>query len=169
MRVYGGENIGAALVKALTEADYTIEILSYLLLAPRAASKNKTGSTLPEIFLQKISEGVTISILLNDRFPKGWLKTREEEERRRLRKIGAVVRTYPRKTILHSKMVIIDRKIAYVGSVNLTAESMTKNHEILLEITETPAIDRLVKIFWQAWNKKETPPSVPLATRGKPL
>lgn len=169
MKVYGGENIGAALVKALSKADYTIEILSYLLLAPRAASKNKTKSTLLDIFHKKISEGVTVSILFNDRFPSGWLKKREEEERQRLRKIGAVVRTYPRRTILHSKMVIIDRKIAYVGSVNLTNESMTRNHEILIEITETPAIDRLAKIFWRAWNTRDPLPSVPLPRRGKPL
>ncbi len=153
MKVYGGENIGAALVKALTEANYTIEILSYLLLAPRAASKNKTRQTLPEIFGEKINQGVTISILLNDKFPQGWLKTREEEERQRLRKIGAVVKTYPRKTILHSKMLIVDRRIAYVGSVNLTNESMTKNHELLIEFTEPLVIQRLAEIFFTAWKK----------------
>lgn len=154
MEVFGGEKIGVALVKALSEANYTIEILSYLLLAPRAIPKKNATPTLPEIFSKKISEGVTVSILLNDKFPSGWLKVREEEERRRLRKLGAVVKTYPRKTILHSKMLIIDRAVAYVGSVNLTSESMYKNHEILIKITEQPAIDRLSQIFYEAWKKK---------------
>lgn len=154
MDIYGGESIGSTLVKALTEANYTIEILSYLLLAPRVLpAKNKTLS-LPEIFHKKISEGVSISILLNDKFPTGWLKTREEEERQRLRKLGAVVKTYPRKTILHSKMVIIDRRSAYIGSVNLTSESLYKNHEILIKITEPLVIDRLSKIFFEAWKKR---------------
>ena len=154
MEVYGGEKIGGALIKALTKANYTIEILSYLLLAPRVPPKNNARPTLPEIFYKKISEGVSVNILLNDKFPSGWLKTREEEERQRLRDLGAVVKTYPRKTILHSKLVIIDRRSAYLGSVNLTSESMYKNHEILIEITEPLVIDRLSQIFFEAWKKR---------------
>lgn len=138
----------------MAKANYTIEILSYLLLAPRVIPKNNATPTIPEIFHKKISEGVSISVLLNDRFPSGWLKKREEEERKRLREIGVNVRTYPRKTILHSKVLIVDRIIAYIGSVNLTTESMTKNHEILIELTEKKVISRLSEIFFKAWNKK---------------
>jgi phosphatidylserine/phosphatidylglycerophosphate/cardiolipin synthase-like enzyme len=151
VEVFGGESVGIILVKAMSEASLTIEILSYLLLAPRVIpTKNKTPTIL-EIFHKKISEGVTVSILLNDKFPSGWIKRREEEERQRLRGIGAIVKTYPRKTILHSKMLIIDRKIAYIGSVNLTTESMTRNHEILIKITDQPTIKRLSEIFFTAW------------------
>ena len=153
MNVYGGEKIGVILGGAMAKAEFTIEILSYLLLAPRVIPKNNRQSTIPEILHKKISEGVTVSILFNDKFPSGWIKKREEEERQRLRDIGVNVRTYPRKTILHSKVLIIDRKIAYVGSVNLTNDSMTKNHEILIEITEPAPIKRLSEIFYRAWNK----------------
>jgi len=159
VKVFGGENIGITLVQALAKAKYTIEILSYLLLAPRVISKKNNPLTLLEIFHKKISEGVSISIVLNDKFPSGWLKTREEEERRRLRQIGVKVKTYPRKTILHSKLLIIDRQTAYIGSLNLTSDGMNKNHEILLEITEKPAIERLSEIFYNAWTKNLIPPS----------
>lgn len=155
MEVYGGEKIGIILGKAMSKANYTIEILSYLLLAPRVIPRNNPTPTIPEILHKKITEGVTVSILFNDKFPSGWIKKRAEEERQRLRDLGAIIRTYPRKTILHSKMLIVDRLIAYVGSVNLTTQSMTKNHEILIEITEPLVIERLSKIFFEAWNKKK--------------
>jgi len=151
MEVFGGEKIGITLVKEFAAANFTIEILSYLLLAPRVIPPKKSFQTLLDIFSKKLDEGVSISILLNDKFPTGWLKTREEEERQRLRGIGVNVKTYPRKTILHSKLILIDRKIALTGSVNLTTESMTKNHEILIRITEQPAIKRLTEIFFTAW------------------
>ena len=153
MQVYGGESIGIILGEAMSKAEFTIEILSYLLLAPRVIPSKNKGTTIPEILEKKISEGVSVSILLNDRFPAGWIKKREEEERSRLRSFGCKVRTYPRKTILHSKVLIVDRKIAYVGSVNLTSDSMTKNHEILIELTEPEVIKRLSEIFFTAWNK----------------
>lgn len=151
MEVYGGQNLGITLVKALAKAKYTIEILSYLLLAPRVIPNSGTQKTLLEIFHKKICEGISVIILLNDKFPQGWLKKREEEERQRLRNIGATVKTYPRKTILHSKLLIIDRQTAFIGSVNLTNESMTRNHEILIKITERPALEKLSQIFFEAW------------------
>lgn len=154
MEVFGGEKIGIALVKEICRASFTVEILSYLLLAPRAIPFSLYRHSLLDIISEKIAKGVTFSILLNDKFPSGWLKKREEEERQRLRQIGAIVKTYPRKTILHSKLILIDRKIALIGSVNLTTESMTRNHEILIKITELPAIKRLAEIFYTAWNKK---------------
>lgn len=153
MEVFGGESVGVILGKAMAKASLTIEILSYLLLAPRVIPTKNKIPTILEILHERISEGVTVSILLNDKFPTGWLKRREEEERQRLRTIGAIVKTYPRKTILHSKMLLIDRSIAYIGSVNLTTESMTRNHEILIKITEPQAIERLSKIFYTAWKK----------------
>ncbi|GAH58697.1 unnamed protein product, partial [marine sediment metagenome] len=38
MEVFGDEGIGITLVKEIAKANYTVEILSYLLLAPRGIS-----------------------------------------------------------------------------------------------------------------------------------
>jgi len=155
VEVFGGEKIGITLVKEIATASFTVEILSYLLLAPRGISIPEKKGGLLSTISRKLNEGVIFSILFNDKFPAGWLKKRQEEERQRLRYMGAEVKTYPRKTILHSKLIIIDRKIALLGSVNLTTRSMTENHEILIKITEQPAIKRLAEIFYTAWNKKK--------------
>lgn len=67
--------------------------------------------------------------------------------------MGARVITYPRKEMLHSKLILIDDEIAFIGSMNLTGDSMTKNHEIIIEITEKVAIEKLKKIFLTAWKQ----------------
>lgn len=151
MEVFGGENIGISLVKEIGTSSFTVEILSYLLFAPRGVSIPEIQGGLLSTISRKLNEGVVFSILFNDRFPAGWLKRRQEEERQRLRYMGANIKTYSKKTILHSKLIIIDRKIALIGSMNLTTDSMTKNHEILIKITEQPAIKRLTEIFYTAW------------------
>jgi len=151
MQVYGGKGIGIPLVVELSKAEYTVEILSYMFFAPRGISIPEKKGGLLALIGRKICEGVTFSILFNDRFPQGWLKKRQEEERARLRYMGANVKTYSRKTILHSKLIIIDRKTAPLGSVNLTSESLTRNHEILRKINEIACIKRLSEIFYTAW------------------
>ena len=109
MEVFGGEKIGISLVEEIAKAKYTVEILAYLLLAPRGISIPEKKGGLLSMISRKLNEGITFSILFNDKFPAGWLKRRQEEERERLRYMGAEVKTYPRKTILHSKLIIIDR------------------------------------------------------------
>ncbi len=154
MEVYGGKGIGIPLVEELSKAEYTVEILSYMFFAPRGVSIPEKRGGILSLISRKLNEGVTFSILFNDRFPAGWLKRRQEEERQRLRNMGAKVRTYSRKTILHSKLILIDRKTALLGSVNLTTDSLTRNHELLIKINETACIERLSKIFYTAWNEK---------------
>lgn len=148
-----GKGRGKFLVQELEKAQYTIEILSYLFLAPRRPGKGGIIDDIVKAFQKKMQEGVHIQILMNGKYPKGWINNREIEERRRLRRINIDVRTYPRHNIMHSKLILIDRKIAILGSANLTKESLENNHEILLKITEQKTVQRLGEIFFYAWKE----------------
>jgi len=151
MKVFGGSGQGFHVAAALEKAKFSIKILSYLFLAPRSLSAPPLSKNIYQTLNQKVSEGVTIQILCNDKFPTAWLKKRLEAERERLRKMGAKVITYPRNKMLHSKLILIDDEIAFLGSMNITSDSMQRNHELIIEITEKPVIEKLDKIFLTAW------------------
>jgi len=153
--VFGGKQKGAVLGQEIEKALYSVEILAYIFLAPRSLSKPGMSTDLFNTLVKKISEGVNILLLCNDKFPQGWLKKRSELERKRLRSVGVTVRTYPRHTILHSKLILIDRRVALLGSMNLTAESMTNNHELLVKIDDKPCIEKLSAIFYNAWTESK--------------
>ena len=157
MQVFAGKGNGKEILRELTNAQFSIRILSYLLLSPRYSKSSGITQTFFDIINKKVSEGVTVQILCNDKFPTAWLKSKLENERYKLRKIGAIVKTYPRKSILHSKLVLIDERIAFIGSMNLTSDSMNRNHEILLK-TKTPLeADSFNKVFQEAWKESTQP------------
>ena len=151
MRVYAGAGNGFQLVQGISLAGFSIKILCYLFLAPRRPTGSGVTSQLYQTLKQKISEGVTVQILANDKVPTHWLRNKLQIERERLRQIGVEVKTFPRRSMLHSKLVLIDDRIAFLGSMNLTGDSMTKNHELLLRIDERSITDELTKTFSDMW------------------
>ena len=151
MRVYAGAGNGLQLVQGISLAGFSIKILCYLFLAPRRPTGSGVTSKFYQTLKQKISEGVTIQILANDKFPTHWLRKKVQIERDRLRQIGATVKTFPRRNMLHSKLVLIDDRVAFLGSMNLTGDSMMKNHELLLRIDEKSITEELSKIFRDLW------------------
>jgi len=54
--------------------------------------------------------------------------------------------------ITHSKFIIVDRKKALIGSINLSHSALTANREAAAEI-EGPAVQELVNIFESDWEK----------------
>lgn len=49
--------------------------------------------------------------------------------------------------ILHSKLIIIDSKVVYLGSANLTKSAYSVNYEILLRFNDQP-INRLYRLYF---------------------
>ena len=45
---------------------------------------------------------------------------------------------------VHAKAMIVDGKAAYVGSINLTAVSITQNREVGVILTQATEVKRLV-------------------------
>lgn len=71
-----------------------------------------------------------------------------------LAEAGVLVRTldYP---YVHAKSVLVDRKRAYVGSINFTATSMDQNRELGLLTTTSEVIGSLGKTFDKDWSEGE--------------
>ena len=54
---------------------------------------------------------------------------------------------------MHAKLLLVDSKWAYLGSINLSYTSMTKNREVGLLTSATAALQRLSATFNQDWSQ----------------
>lgn len=74
---------------------------------------------------------------------------------------GVAVRSQS-KPYLHAKYIVADGQAAYVGSINLTTNSLENNREIGLLLKDAAAIDTLRTVFDQDWQGADpiAPPPV---------
>ncbi|MCF7795787.1 hypothetical protein K9M42_01730 [Patescibacteria group bacterium] len=57
-----------------------------------------------------------------------------------------------KKPYQHSKVIIVDRKILYTGSVNFSMQSMDQNREVGIILKDKKFIKKIVNIFEKDWN-----------------
>lgn len=63
---------------------------------------------------------------------------------------GAQIRTISRPHI-HSKLIVADRRRAYVGSVNMSEASMDQNREVGILVSQVDIVDKLNLWFEEDW------------------
>lgn len=78
----------------------------------------------------------------------GKTNDRELEE---LRAAGVKKVRFLKKPVVHAKLIIVDGEAAYLGSVNLTTNSMDNNRELGVIVREAPLVKRLNKIADHDW------------------
>jgi phosphatidylserine/phosphatidylglycerophosphate/cardiolipin synthase-like enzyme len=66
--------------------------------------------------------------------------------------------TFTKTVTMHAKGIIADRKAAYIGSENFTANSLDKNREMGIILTDAASVAKLVTVMQQDW--KDKPPAV---------
>lgn len=91
--------------------------------------------------------GVTVRVLLAD---PGWI-TPNAEAATFLAAHGIATR-HMKEPGVHVKAVVVDGKLAYAGSINLSWTSLTKNREIGLLITEQPNVTSMHTTFEKDWS-----------------
>lgn len=70
----------------------------------------------------------------------------------RLAAAGIQVRTLS-SPYIHAKLIVQDSIKAYIGSINLTTQSMDENREVGIIIAQSDIINQLAQIFLQDWEK----------------
>jgi phosphatidylserine/phosphatidylglycerophosphate/cardiolipin synthase-like enzyme len=75
-----------------------------------------------------------------------------EDSLRELKNIGVNVRVLS-SPYMHAKLIITDSKKAYIGSVNLTTQSMDENRELGIILTDQTIIQTLLKTYEADWEK----------------
>jgi len=95
-------------------------LLSFYQIKVNEKYKPTLVNRLVEIIYSKVLKNVAVKIILNDNFYIPSLRQITLASYKRLLEIGAEVRLYPKTKMLHSKLIIVDEKILYIGSQNLT-------------------------------------------------
>lgn len=116
-------------------------------------NKNSFVNTLVGVMRERSERGVSVKILLNKIFPRSYLNTEQFKTCNRLKLCGLDVRLYNEKRILHSKLIIVDRRKVYLGSHNFTNTSMAVNSETGI-ILNSEEIANYFLCYWEnIWRK----------------
>lgn len=95
----------------------------------------------------RVKAGVDVRVLLA-KFDGGGTNERELKE---LQEAGVTKVRFLNKPMVHSKLIVVDGEKAYLGSVNLTTNSMDNNRELGVILREAPLVKRLSKIADRDW------------------
>jgi putative cardiolipin synthase len=124
MQFFAGHGIGGDMTPLITAAKESIVIESPYFIPPRF---------LRELLLKKLAEGVRITVVTNSvkstdgLLPQaGYLKYRGS-----LTRAGIDFREYKGPDCLHGKVIIVDGRVAMVGSYNIDPRSEYLNTEVM--------------------------------------
>ena len=92
------------------------------------------------------ARGVTISVLV----PDTDRSASTDAAAAALRSAGVPVRALPSPT-LHAKAMVVDDRVAYVGSINFTSASLDDNRELGLLLTDAPLVSRVGATLDSDW------------------
>lgn len=95
-----------------------------------------------------LARGVRVRLISSPQTPLE--RDPNEPGRQALRNAGAQVR-YLSTPYIHAKMFIVDERVAYLGSHNLTASALDFNRELGLAVTDEKIIAELSRVFAEDW------------------
>lgn len=100
---------------------------------------------------KKAKEGVEVRVQLA-KFSGG---STNDGERQELTQAGVKKVRFISKPMLHAKLIVVDGAAAYLGSVNLTSNSMDNNRELGVILREPALVKRLGKISNRDWSQSD--------------
>lgn len=99
----------------------------------------------------RVKAGIDVRVQLAQ-FDSGTTNARELAE---LQAAGVKKVRFLRKPMIHSKLIVVDGEAAYLGSVNLTTNSLDNNRELGVIIREAPLVKKLVKVANGDWSESD--------------
>jgi phosphatidylserine/phosphatidylglycerophosphate/cardiolipin synthase-like enzyme len=105
----------------------------------------------------KKNKGIDVRIILAE---ASWI-TANTGAATYLQSNGIAPKSYPH---AHVKNIVVDGNKAYVGSINLSTNSMNKNREVGLIVTEQNNVDLIVSTFEHDWTTGTPFPTTPTPT-----
>ncbi len=141
----------SSLIRDMKKAKKSIMIIMYLF------KPSSYKSTLPNYIIntliKKDKQGINVSVLMNiDRRsnPNARIDTLNKSNllaAKRMEKGGIKVYFDSPYRTTHAKVVIIDRRIVYIGSHNFTQSAFKYNHEVSVRIVSPAFAKRLINYF----------------------
>jgi len=150
--IWAPDNARERILAFIDEAQATLDI----------EQQNMQDPEVIEHIEAALQRGVRVRILSSPRYPIE--EDRDEPGRDRLRKAGAQVR-YLDDPYIHAKVFVIDGKLGFVGSENLTTNSLDFNRELGILFDEAEPVAQLAAQFEADWAKAT---EEPFPTMGAP-
>ncbi len=125
------------LLETLSSANKSIHIAMFMF-----KMDNDVIERIAEILIAKSRQGVDVRVVMEDSLDYNELAYR------RLRDAGVPVRFDSRALTTHTKLVIVDGKIVFVGSHNFSYNAMKRNHEASVMISD-PAVAAAEEAYFE--------------------
>jgi len=150
-------------VIAVTDRDYTSYLLSYFgesenyihivmyLMKYYPYDSTNGVSQLQKALISARERGLDIKVLLERSDYNSSLNAINESTYVYLDSQGIDVRFDQLSVTTHAKLVIIDDKVAFVGSTNWSQSALEKNNEVNVEIKEEEVVKELESYFQHLW------------------
>jgi cardiolipin synthase len=134
----GSSTVRVALLSGIREARESI-LLSTAYFVPDADIMGELAAA--------TRRGVDIEVLLNGSWQdKPLTRVVERNLAYRMEKAGAVVWRY-HLGMLHAKYLLVDGRVAYVGSANMNGRSLSQDAELLIRTTQVSVLEALGEVF----------------------
>ena len=146
------EEFKTAILNAIAGADREILIATYKMdYQDRLATRHLNA--IVEALHRASKRYVKVSCLLNMDRENSTIGRINKRAKALLIKKGIITKTGPTGRTYHSKLIIVDKCLVFIGSHNLTESSLCRNFEVSLMITDTKLAQELRQIYLKEWGK----------------
>lgn len=97
--------------------------------------------------------GVTVRVLLHPGSPSDYISSKNAATAAIINQSGGQAKFTSRSGVLHAKVLIIDKKIAIIGSHNYSHRSFSSNVEISVLVDDVASIQKLLEYYEILWRQ----------------
>ena len=143
------------LLSSINEAEEYIHIIMYLMKYYPQDTINGV-SQLQKALIAAVRQDVDVKVILEKSDYNSSLNETNESTFVYLDSMGLAVRFDPVSVTTHAKLVIIDDRIAFVGSSNWSKSALEKNNEMNVKIQDRNATRGMEVYFQELWSLSST-------------
>ena len=150
MQILSGDGWGPWMMKTLQKAEKSV-FMSIYMVSPHWRVPNRFKLDLLATLQGCAERGLTCRAIIAS--PKT-IKTRDAynaEAARELLQAGWKVKMMEGARLLHEKFMLVDNRIAVIGSHNLSKASLTSNHDTSIAIESEALAKEVHTLFWERW------------------
>lgn len=136
---FGTRSIRAILEDMILSSTDEIQIVIYVI--------STGGNEFIDILADSLYKGIKVVLIINS------LYSNDKEILEKLIKLSKLFNNFyllnwdaAENEILHAKVIVVDRKIAFIGSSNLTWGGLTRNYEIGVKL-EGPIVNKISELI----------------------
>jgi len=138
------------LVKAIDEARLWVLVVQYQWkwnIHQRHSNIQRLGATI----LRARKRGVEVKVILNQESPAHHLTKINRIAGDNLARAGCQVKMFPPSVLLHAKLWVIDGRLTFIGSHNLSTRSLSVNEETSVKIESVGVARHFKEYFDRLW------------------